>query len=1018
MTLVFEKAHFAFPPEGLTNNYMTVPAGLIGLTNPEVDVRVEVQRPPLPLAGAGNQVYTAAQAPFYFYFLSNRVDAYLIFTTGGASAVSFNYAGVTDLPDVLEDIQLRQTWDPVTQTHSVYWRASGAGLGNDGGWKLGGSTVRAGNTLAATAANWVLAGNVGNNCTRGKAYRWYKKLNGVVDFDLWAERDITREFTGTQDSITPGIGPAVTVFRQPNIDRLAFDGTAGDTWTFPDAANLDITGDICIIIGIRPNLGTTLGVGGKWSNTGNQRSYRVEIQSDGRVGFVWSTTGADAITVNSSSAVYSDQQLLYCAIVVDADNGSGQRIIRFYTSPDHPDLWNWTLHSTIGPTAGVVAMFPGTADGNIGGHTLGANIPFNGDIEYFSIRSAIGAGGTVPTAGTIFTFDKRSARHTNGTDILVNSAQTLTRVGSAMSWHGTTPLLQARVAQFVNDIPIEPAVVPSRWSVDLCRSWRRIASVDAYEFEGILRRLETGGWRLKVPAAGIFGGEYAEPRSETPLFTDDFMEPDGPPLAWAPLAGTWAVDTERLKAVTVGGDGYATATRDVELGADQYIEADVVGTVVDGAAVCVRVQNATTYYMGRWDFTGTNFEIYRRVNGVWTQLDATSGAAPTIPFRLRLEVENDTISLYCNEILKCQATDTAISGGGMVGVNCWWVNTMYDNVSAGTIQPAETRAFDPRDVDTIRVVAEGLVAYPGVLIGDDDQLQVIQDKDGEYWEWSGTDCWEYFERRLAYPSPGTEPPWVNSYDNRTGVASTVAAAYVNNNMGPQAIAHRQWGSKLAVVDEEVGPSLSFSARLQTLRQLIIRICKDAGIEAIPSMTFDGQLRILFASARDLSDALVLSDQGDLAESKLTVEKKKATFIISAGTGELNARAFKTANDGSKYHERMEILSDQSSMQNDTELQADAETKLILSAQAFSITSELTSDQAKLALQFGLRLGDQVSVIIKGRRYRLPIEGWSFDITPDHQILRPVFGTAIPNRLAALLRRIDRYNRRQNPDVIS
>lgn len=51
----------------------------------------------------------------------------------------------------------------------------------------------------------------------------------------------------------------------------------------------------------------------------------------------------------------------------------------------------------------------------------------------------------------------------------------------------------------------------SVWSIDLCRNWRRVGTVDSFEFRGVERWLEPGEWTLECAASSVEWGTIYDP---------------------------------------------------------------------------------------------------------------------------------------------------------------------------------------------------------------------------------------------------------------------------------------------------------------------------------------------------------------------------------------------------------------------------------------------------------------------------------------------------------------------------
>lgn len=810
--------------------------------DPSVETRFDIDVPPLPPTTpvfrrpVSNPMYLTIFSSGTYFVQQNNTDASVT-----QASIAAGPLAALGYPAPSTRIQGKIAWDATTDTISFHWRPHQEDFYDDSHWILCCSAVGAGKQLAYQAI--FRLGGASTDPMEGNIYRVLRKVNGVNEIEVDFDADIT-DLSVT--AFTTKSGHAATVIRSDRISGIWTPGSAGNYFSAPHAANLDIVGDITLAWGFIPDVwpATTGWMGKGTAESAGTMAYRLR---PGGTGTVSLTIDSPVGLQTHASPVLPGVQPnapYYVAVALDVDNGAGGRTHQWFTSPDG---WNWTALAAPTTMGATTSINTSAAALNMNGLPSGSNM-FAGQTIMFAIRNGI--GGTGVFGGTeIFRFDRNSTKRQGSAVYQVATGQLLTVVGSEVRLEGDPLVFLDEIPEtFTNVIPIRERVLPSIWSLDLCRSWIRVASCDAFDFSGVTRRLDGGEFSLKTSPRGVSGGVYAWP---------------------------------------------------------------------DG-----------------------------------------------------------------------------LGGYGVLG-------------------------FDPRDVDTFRLVAEGQPVFSGILRGDDDQFRIIQDKDGVSWEWTGSDPWIYLDRRLAYPDPLVEPPWGVAHDTRTGIASNVLGGYLQANMGALATASRTWGGFLSIEDQSVGADYTFSARLQTMKELAKRIGRDASIEVTLQVDFNGQLRILLSEARNLSSVLVLSDQGDLAESEYMLTPTRANFIVSAGQGELTARTFRTSGGTGTGPLRFEKLSDQSNMASSSELQADADSKRLMNEESYAIVSELTDYQAKLALQFGLRLGDVLGVIVQGRRYDVPIEQFTFEVNPERQILRPIFGTAIPGRLAALLKKLERAGRRiGNDDMVA
>jgi hypothetical protein len=146
-------------------------------------------------------------------------------------------------------------------------------------------------------------------------------------------------------------------------------GGGANVLRVPDAAALDITGDIDIRLSVSlddwtPASDMTLLQ--KWNATGDQRSYRLDLLTTGRLRLFWSETGAAATIKTADSSVaptITDGSPLWVRATLDVDNGASGRTIQFFTSSDGA---TWTQLGTTVTQATVTSIYAGTADLDVG----------------------------------------------------------------------------------------------------------------------------------------------------------------------------------------------------------------------------------------------------------------------------------------------------------------------------------------------------------------------------------------------------------------------------------------------------------------------------------------------------------------------------------------------------------------------------------------------------------------------------------------------------------------------------
>jgi len=149
---------------------------------------------------------------------------------------------------------------------------------------------------------------------------------------------------------------------------LSLPGTAGNYASSPDAAPLDIVGDIDLrkevsVDDYTSSLQTFIS---KYQQTGNQRSYLFDNTATGFFRLVWSTDGTLVFVATSTVAPnFVDGSRHFVRVTMDVDNGAAGRDIKFYTSDDGV---NWTQLGATVTQAGVTSINNSTANINIGTH--------------------------------------------------------------------------------------------------------------------------------------------------------------------------------------------------------------------------------------------------------------------------------------------------------------------------------------------------------------------------------------------------------------------------------------------------------------------------------------------------------------------------------------------------------------------------------------------------------------------------------------------------------------------------
>ena len=184
------------------------------------------------------------------------------------------------------------------------------------------------------------------------------------------------------------VGTGANVKPHPS-DSMVLFGASGDFASTPDSAAASITGDIDIrfngaLDDWTPAANSTLV--SKYTSTGNQRSYLLQIvATTGVMRLIISTDGSATTTYNSTVApTVSDGQSLRVRATLDIDNGASGSDATFYTSSDG-ETWS-QLGDVV--TTSVVSIFDSTTRVELGSW-LGSQERLSGHIFQAQILNGI-----------------------------------------------------------------------------------------------------------------------------------------------------------------------------------------------------------------------------------------------------------------------------------------------------------------------------------------------------------------------------------------------------------------------------------------------------------------------------------------------------------------------------------------------------------------------------------------------------------------------------------------------------
>lgn len=153
---------------------------------------------------------------------------------------------------------------------------------------------------------------------------------------------------------------------------LHLPGVNGNYASVPDSNSLDITGDLEIVMRVAIanwSPASTQILLAKYHNT--NKSYRIDIYGN-RFNFYFSNDGTTDISATSAPHPFSPGNIAWVKITLDANDGSGNRVVNFYCAYDQPtEPTTWLSLGSI-VTAGVASIYSGNNPVEIGSGYGGA----------------------------------------------------------------------------------------------------------------------------------------------------------------------------------------------------------------------------------------------------------------------------------------------------------------------------------------------------------------------------------------------------------------------------------------------------------------------------------------------------------------------------------------------------------------------------------------------------------------------------------------------------------------------
>ena len=458
---------------GTSSNALIVPDSAALDTTGDLDLRVQLAMDDWTPAGTS-------------IFLSKRNGAsteysYTFYVTpSGTLVLSWSADGATEVRSAVSTVATGIT-DGATKWVRATLDVDNGSSGNDVNFYLsddGVTWTQLGTTRNAAGTTSIYSGTadvrigvqystIASGPTAGKFYR--AQICNGIDAVPVLDVDTSQITSGAATSFTALTGQTVTINRSTSgrktvcvvyplwlfgtddymevlnrwIDGttkcLYLPGLAGNWATAPDAAALDITGDIDIRCKVAMDDWTPTALStlvGKYGASG-QRSYLLYLNTTGTLGFQSTADGSTTITSTSTIApTVADGATLWVRATLDVDNGASGNTVTFYTSTDGT---NWTQLGDAIVNAGTTSIFNSTALLGVGAYaTSGATSPTRG--RFFRAQVLNGIGGTVAFDAN-FETSITGLTQTSFTESSTNAA-TVTIATSGTSYV-STPIVQS-----------------------------------------------------------------------------------------------------------------------------------------------------------------------------------------------------------------------------------------------------------------------------------------------------------------------------------------------------------------------------------------------------------------------------------------------------------------------------------------------------------------------------------------------------------------------------------------------
>lgn len=258
------------------------------------------------------------------------------------------------------------------------------------------------------------------------------------------------------------------------LPYLDLPGGTGDKSSTPDAAALDITGDIDVraeMFLLDWNTTSDTEVMGKYTESGNQRSWLLSVDTGGFLKLSWSANGTTVLTATATSSLANNgRSRMAVRATLDVNNGAGGKTVTFYTADSMSGTWTQLGNAVT--TATTTAVYSSTAALEIGDVSTAATA-MTGRVYKAEVRDGIGGTAVANPDFTLQTVGASSFADAAG--------RTWTQAASAS--------ISNRKIRFMGEV--------TGWHVDWDISGTDV--ITRIEASGIIRRLTQGASPLRSP---------------------------------------------------------------------------------------------------------------------------------------------------------------------------------------------------------------------------------------------------------------------------------------------------------------------------------------------------------------------------------------------------------------------------------------------------------------------------------------------------------------------------------------